>query len=95
MSDTDKVFYPNKNIEQILGKPKKLSPEEITKIDAKAEKATERFRKMVQELTNNEENHRSGTIPKSSNPIISDEGMYNIDQDAKEAADRFIQSFRE
>ena len=50
---------------------------------------------MVQELTNKEENSRSGTIPNSSNPIISDEGMDNIEQDAKEAADRFIQSFRE
>ena len=95
MSDTDISLYPNKTIEQILGKQRELSPEEIAKIDAEAEKATERFRKMVQELTNNEKNHCSGTIPKSSNPIISDEGMDNIDQDAKEAADRFIQSFRE
>ena len=92
MSDTDISFYPNKTIEKILGKPRELSPEEIAKIDEEAEKATERFRKMVQKLTNKEENSCSETIPKFNNPIIADEGIDNIEQDA---ADIFIQSFRE
>ena len=47
MSDTDISFYPNKTIEKILGKPRELSPEEIAEIDAKAENATERFRKRM------------------------------------------------
>ena len=52
MSDTDISLYPNKTIEQILGKQRELTPEEIAEIDAEAEKATRRFRKRMENPNN-------------------------------------------
>ncbi|HCC03504.1 MAG TPA: hypothetical protein DEP51_01410 [Clostridiales bacterium] len=58
MSDTDKGFYPYKTIEQILGKPRDLSPEEIAEIAEKAEKATGRFRNLMREKANDGEKNK-------------------------------------